>query len=138
MRELRDRGTTYRSIANILNEEGYLPYKGKQFSESSVCRLLGNVKENRLLTPRAFCESIIRRAEGTRPSYPVLAAAVRGRLRDAARQHALVACAGAAATERQLRPALSPPLADQPEQLRSVAQRKRPPPCRRRRRPSSP
>ncbi len=73
MRELRDRGTTYRSIANILNEEGYLPYKGKKFSESSVCRLLGNVKENRLLTPRAFCESIIRRAEGTRPSYPVLA-----------------------------------------------------------------
>lgn len=73
MRELRDRGTAYQSIANILNEEGYLPYKGKKFSESSVCRLLGNVKENKLLTPRAFCESIIRRAQGARPSYPVLA-----------------------------------------------------------------
>lgn len=73
MRELRDRGTTYQSIANILNEEGYLPYKGKKFTESSVCRLLGNVKESKILTPRAFCESIIRRSQEGRPSYPVLA-----------------------------------------------------------------
>ena len=73
MRELRDRGLTYQSIANILNEQGYLPYKGKRFSAASVSRLLGNVKESALLTPRAFCESIIRRAEGTRPSYPLLA-----------------------------------------------------------------
>lgn len=73
IRELRDRGTTYKSIANILNEEGYLPYKGKRFSESSVCRLLGSMQENKLLTPRAFCESIVRRAQGERPSYPVLA-----------------------------------------------------------------
>ena len=73
MRELRDRGTTYQGIANILNEEGYLPYKGKKFTESSVCRLLGAVKENKLLTPRAFCDSMIRRAQGERPSYPALA-----------------------------------------------------------------
>lgn len=73
IRELRDRGLPFQSIANILNEQGYLPYKGKRFSESNVRRLLGNVKENVLLTPRAFCESIIRRAEGTRPSLPVLA-----------------------------------------------------------------
>jgi len=72
IRELRDRGQTFQSIANILNEQGYLPYKGKRFSESNVRRLLGNVKENVLLTPRAFCESIIRRAEGTRPSLPIL------------------------------------------------------------------
>ena len=73
MRELRDQGITYRSIANILNEQGYLPYKGKQFTESGVCRLLGGVKENKLLTPRGFCESIIRRTQGERPSYPALA-----------------------------------------------------------------
>lgn len=73
IRELRDIGTTYQSIANILNEEEYLPYKGKRFTESNVRRLIGNAKECKLLTPRAFCESIIRRAEGTRPSYPVLA-----------------------------------------------------------------
>jgi DNA invertase Pin-like site-specific DNA recombinase len=73
MRELRDRGTTYQGIANILNEEGYLPYKGKKFTESSVCRLLGAVRDCKLLTPRAFCESVILRAQGERPSYPALA-----------------------------------------------------------------
>jgi DNA invertase Pin-like site-specific DNA recombinase len=73
MRELRDRGTTYQSIANILNEEGYLPYKGKKFTVSGVCQMLGAVKDRQLLTPRAFCESIIRRAQGERPSYPALA-----------------------------------------------------------------
>jgi DNA invertase Pin-like site-specific DNA recombinase len=73
MRELRDRGTTYQGIANILNEEGYLPYKGKKFTVSGVCQLLGAVKECKLLTPRAFCESIIHRAQGERPSYPALA-----------------------------------------------------------------
>jgi DNA invertase Pin-like site-specific DNA recombinase len=73
MRELRDRGTTYQSIANILNEEGYLPYKGKKFTVSGVCQMLGTVKDRQLLTPRAFCESIIRRSQGERPSYPALA-----------------------------------------------------------------
>jgi DNA invertase Pin-like site-specific DNA recombinase len=73
VRELRDRGTSYAAIARILNEIGYVPYKGKRFTESSVRKLLGNTPESKLLTPRAFCESIIRRAEGTRPSYPVLA-----------------------------------------------------------------
>lgn len=73
MRELRDRGTTYQGIANILNEQGYLPYKGKKFTVSGVCQLLGNSKENKFLTPRAFCESVIRRTQGERPSYPALA-----------------------------------------------------------------
>lgn len=74
MKELRDKGTTYQGIANILNETGYLPYKGQKFTESSVCRLLGNLRERELLTPRSFCESLIQRAEGVRPSYPALAA----------------------------------------------------------------
>lgn len=47
IRELRDRGTTYPSIANILNEEGYLPYKGKRFTASNVRRLLGTVVESK-------------------------------------------------------------------------------------------
>ena len=34
MHELRDRGTTYQGIANILNELGYVPYKGRKFTES--------------------------------------------------------------------------------------------------------
>ena len=73
VRELRDCGTSYAAISRILNESGYVPYKGSRFTESSVRKLLGNTPESKLLTPRAFCESIIRRAEGTRPSYPVLA-----------------------------------------------------------------
>lgn len=73
MQELRDRGTTYQGIANILNEQGYLPYKGKKFTESGVCQLLSNSRECKFLTPRAFCESVIRRTQGERPSLPALA-----------------------------------------------------------------
>lgn len=73
MQELRDRGTTYQGIANILNEQGYLPYKGQKFTVSGVCQLLNNSKETKFLAPRAFCESVIRRSQGERPSYPALA-----------------------------------------------------------------
>jgi hypothetical protein len=63
VRVLRDRGTSYAAIARILNEIGYVPYKGMRFTESSVRKLMGNTPESKLLTPRAFCESIIRRAD---------------------------------------------------------------------------
>ena len=76
MRMLRDTGHTYKQIANRLNEEGYLPLKGKKFAESNICRLLGRIVETKQHTPRAFCESIIRRADGERPSYPKLARAL--------------------------------------------------------------
>ena len=72
MRELRDRGTTYKGIANILNELGYLPYKGRKFTESSVCKLMGATQETKILTPKQYCESLILRI-GSRPSYPHLA-----------------------------------------------------------------
>lgn len=78
MHELRDKGTTHKSIANILNEEGYLPYKGQRFTTKSVGKLLGSIKETLVLTPRAFCESIIRRENGDRPSYPKLAMLLSG------------------------------------------------------------
>ena len=76
MRELRDKGHTYDQIASILNKEGYLPLKGRKFAGSNVCRLLGRIVETKQHTPRAFCESLIRRAEGVRPSYPKLAQAL--------------------------------------------------------------
>lgn len=76
MRQLRDRGCTYQSIANILNEQGYKPYKGRRFSESSVCRLLGNVKETKLFTPRTFAESLIARAGDKNLSLQKLAVAL--------------------------------------------------------------
>ena len=72
MHELRDRGTTYQGIANILNELGYLPFKGRKFTESNVYQLMANTKETTILTPRKYCESLIQRT-GTRPSYPQLA-----------------------------------------------------------------
>jgi DNA invertase Pin-like site-specific DNA recombinase len=74
MRELRDRGHTYKQVANILNEEGYKPYKGKCFSEVSICKLLGSFKETEVLTPKGYVESVIRKADGQRPSFPKLAA----------------------------------------------------------------
>jgi len=76
MRTLRDTGHTYQQIANILNEEGYLPYKGKKFSLSNVCRLLGRIVENKIGTPKDYCLSLIRKADGERPSYPKLARAL--------------------------------------------------------------
>jgi hypothetical protein len=72
MHELRDRGTTYQGIANILNELGYLPFKGRKFTESNVYQLMANTKETTILTPRKYCESLIQRT-GSRPSYPQLA-----------------------------------------------------------------
>ena len=35
MTELRNSGRTYQQVANILNEEGYVPLKGRKFTESS-------------------------------------------------------------------------------------------------------
>ncbi|HMU40179.1 MAG TPA: recombinase family protein [Pseudomonadota bacterium] len=72
MHELRDRGTTYQGIANILNELGYVPYKGRKFTESSVFRLMARTRETQILTPRKYCESLTLRM-GHRPSYPQLA-----------------------------------------------------------------
>jgi len=76
MRTLRDKGHTYKQIATILNKEGYMPFKGKKFMESNVCRLLGRIVEAKHHTPRAYCESLISRADGQRPSYPALARAL--------------------------------------------------------------
>lgn len=73
MGELRKKGHTYQQVANILNEEGYLPLKGKKFTESGVCRLLGVVKESKVQTPREFCEALIRQTGDARPSYPKMA-----------------------------------------------------------------
>jgi DNA invertase Pin-like site-specific DNA recombinase len=72
MHELRDRGATYQGIANILNELGYVPYKGRKFTESSVFRLMARTRETQILTPRKYCESLTVRM-GHRPSYPQLA-----------------------------------------------------------------
>ena len=77
MTELRSSGRTYQQVANILNEEGYVPLKGRKFTEGSVCRLLGGSKTKVLLTPRAFVEQHLAGYSGERPSLAALAAILR-------------------------------------------------------------
>lgn len=73
MHRLREKGTTLKGVANILNESGYKPYKGKKFNEQSVCKLLGRVKITQVDTPKGFIENEIARLNGDRPSYPAIA-----------------------------------------------------------------
>ena len=84
MVELRKRGHTQVQIAAILNELGFLPLKGRRFTESSVRKLLVRCTETKLLTPRRFLEAMLERmrqeqeAAGhdepfMRPGYPRLA-----------------------------------------------------------------
>ncbi len=56
---LRGKGHTYLQIANILNEEGYLPYKGDKFRPKGVRKLVGISAPRRLLTPREYCQHLI-------------------------------------------------------------------------------
>ncbi len=84
MVDLRKRGHTQAQIAAILNELGFLPLKGRRFTESSVRKLLVRCTETKLLTPRRFLEAMLERmrqeheAAGPdepfmRPGYPRLA-----------------------------------------------------------------
>ena len=84
MVDLRKRGHTQAQIAAILNELGFLPLKGRRFTESSVRKLLVRCTETKLLTPRRFLEAMLERmrqeheAAGhdepfMRPGYPRLA-----------------------------------------------------------------
>ena len=84
MVELRKRGHTQAQIASILNELGFIPLKGRRFTESSVRKLLVRCRETQLLTPRRFLEAMLERmrqeheAAGhdepfKRPGFPTLA-----------------------------------------------------------------
>ena len=72
MNQLRQKGHSYQQVANILNEEGYVPKKGKRFTFKSVGKLLGGIKITKLLTPREYCEQVIA-AHPERPSFANLA-----------------------------------------------------------------
>ena len=82
--ELRKRGHTQAQIASILNELGFIPLKGRRFTERNVRGLLAHCQETKLLTPRRFLEAMLERmrqeheAAGhnkpfARPGYPTLA-----------------------------------------------------------------
>ena len=82
--ELRGRGHTPQQIAAILNEQGWVPLKGRQFTERSVRGLLVHCDETKLLGPRRFLETALNRMRQDheraqpsepfqRPGYPKLA-----------------------------------------------------------------
>jgi DNA invertase Pin-like site-specific DNA recombinase len=82
--ELRARGHSYRQIASIMNEQGWIPLKGRRFTDRVVCQQLRSTDETKLLSPRRYLENLIERmkqeheAEHSevpfqRPGYPRLA-----------------------------------------------------------------
>lgn len=82
--ELRGRGHTCQQIASILNEQGWIPLKGREFTERNVRGLLARCDEKKLLTPRRFLLNLIERLQRqheaatpdepfTRPALPALA-----------------------------------------------------------------
>lgn len=82
--ELRGRGHTVPQIASILNEQSWMPLKGRRFTERSVRGLLAHCEETKLLSPRRFIETMLNRMKHEhdkahpdepfqRPGYPKLA-----------------------------------------------------------------
>lgn len=59
--ELRNQGHTLRQIAAILNEQNWLPLKGRKFTMASVSKLLGNSDETKYLSPKRYLEAMLRR-----------------------------------------------------------------------------
>jgi hypothetical protein len=81
---LRARGHTHAQIAAILNELGFIPLKGRGFTERSVRKLFRYCRETQVLSPRRFLEAMFERmqhehaAAGNeepfhRPGFPTLA-----------------------------------------------------------------
>jgi hypothetical protein len=61
--ELRGRGHSHKQIATILNEQGWIPLKGRQFTDRNVGKLLRRTDETKLLSPRRYLELILERMQ---------------------------------------------------------------------------
>jgi hypothetical protein len=61
--ELRAQGHTARQIASILNEQGWIPRKGKQFTESGIHGLLRTSEATKVLSPRRYLEMMLTKME---------------------------------------------------------------------------
>jgi hypothetical protein len=61
--ELRANGHSARQIASILNEQGWIPLKGRQFTERNVQGLLRSSDAAKLLSPRRYLEMMLTRME---------------------------------------------------------------------------
>jgi len=58
--ELRNQGHTFSQISSILNEQNWLPLKGRKFTAPSVGKLLRGTEQTKYLTPRQFLEALLR------------------------------------------------------------------------------
>jgi DNA invertase Pin-like site-specific DNA recombinase len=84
MMELRNHGHTYAQIASILNEQGWVPVKGRQFTDASVGKLIRATEPTKYLTPKQYLDALLRNMEQEherlhpdepfrRPGFPRLA-----------------------------------------------------------------
>lgn len=84
MVELRNHGHTYTQIAAILNEQQWIPVKGRKFTASSVGKLLRATEPTKYLTPKQYLDAMLRNMEQEhnrlhsdepfkRPGFPRLA-----------------------------------------------------------------
>jgi len=77
MTELGSTGRTYHQVANILNEESYLPRRGPKFTHGIVRTLLRGTVTKAVLTPRAFAEQYVASCAEEKPSLAALAEILR-------------------------------------------------------------
>ena len=61
--ELRGRGHSQKQSARILNEQGWSPLKGREFTERNVGHLLRRTDETRILNPRRYLELMLERMQ---------------------------------------------------------------------------
>jgi len=84
MVDLRSHGHTYAQIAAILNEQKWVPLKGRKFTESSLGKLLRSTEQTKYLSPKLYLEAMLRTMEQEhnkfhpdepfrRPGFPRLA-----------------------------------------------------------------
>ena len=72
--DLRARGHTARQVASILNEQGWIPRKGKHFTERGIHGLLRTIQATKVLSPRGYLEMMLikmeRAHDAENPSEP--------------------------------------------------------------------
>ena len=61
--ELRAKGHTLKQIASILNEQGWIPLKGRRFTERSVHGLLRSSDAAKILSPRQYLQMMMTKME---------------------------------------------------------------------------
>ena len=61
--ELRAKGHTLRQTASILNEQGWIPLKGRCFTERNIHGLLRTSDATKVLTPKRYLQMMLTKME---------------------------------------------------------------------------